>query len=193
MDFEKWYKELISDERWYEQASMNHMKETFKRVANVVFVNGLADSRAFEVVPMREHRQHVYNKVLKLPQDKVKKQWFDVPAYRPIGSEPEWKPVTWEERAKRLKEFQDMVESSPIMKPPAPLTAREKLNQDVRPLPPDIKEPTEVQKRAAYYQHLKLAQHARTVTFLEAFPDASGEEIEEYVSKFKHIDNPLGI
>lgn len=188
--FDTWYAELCSDERWHEQAAMNHKPETFQAVANKVYVNGLADADTFLITPMREHRQHVFNKVSKLPHDKVKKKWFDVP--EPKEKEPEIQ-ISEAEIKRRLAEWQSSNDAIVVNWKVAPLTARERLNQDVRPLPPDIKEPTEVQKRGAYLNHLRLAQEARVKFYREAFPDASDEEVTAYLDKFREVDNPLGI
>lgn len=163
-DFKTWYSELISDQRWFEQASLYHKPETFEQVANKVYVNGLADSKAFFVCPMREHRQHVYNKVSKLPHDKVKKQWFDVP-------EPKKEPVmevhrSEEEIQQKLAEWREAIEANPPIKRIAPISKKEIFENGQVDLPkikpyPSTKE-SEVIKHALHLEYLKQNYDART-------------------------------
>jgi len=197
-NFTDWLIELIEDEHWHENASRYHSKETFEKVANQVYVLGISDSQTFFLQPMKEHRNHVYNKLCKLPHDKPKKNWVEESLKeaeaKKKATEPEWKPVSWEERAKRLEEFQAMIDNSPMMKPVAPLTAKEKIeNQGWRPKPQEVKEPSEVEKRSAYIKHLQRVRQSRSMLFLEAYPNAEPEEVQAYLDKFKSIDDPLSL
>lgn len=189
-NFDDWFTELKSEEVWFEQATLHHKPETVEATARQIWVNGLAEGEAWKVIPMKEHRRHLFNKLSKITPDKVKKQWWLKEEEKP---KEEWIPLTGEARAKRLQEYMDAIQAAPMMQPVAPLSAREKLNQDVRPLPPEIHEPSEVEKRAAYLGHLKRTREARTVTFLEAYPDAPPEEIAAYLEQYREIDNPLGL
>ena len=190
-DFENWYSELVSDERWFEQASMHYRIETFKSVAHKVYVNGITDLPAFSSCPMTHHRQHVYNKLTKLTPDKPKKPWWDKPKEEVKPIHP---PLTGEARQKRLQEFLEMVEKAPMMKPIPKPSSREILeNGDWRPKPDTIHEPSEVEKRIAYLEHLQTVRECRMRVFREAYPDASPEELKAYLDKFSEIDNPLGL
>jgi hypothetical protein len=66
-------------------------------------------------------------------------------------------------------------------------------NSDWRPKPPEIHEPSELEKRETALRHVKEAQDRRRRLFLEAWPDASEEEIEAYVLKFRTIDDPNNV
>lgn len=76
MNFETWFKELTSDEIWFQQAGMNHKPETFEATARQIWVNGLAEGDSWKLIPMKEHRRHLFNKLSKLPPDRVKKKWW---------------------------------------------------------------------------------------------------------------------
>jgi len=186
-NFDDWFIELIDDEIWHEHASRFHKKETFEKVANQVYVLGISDSQAFSVVPMREHRNHVYNKICKLPPDKVKKDWVAEAIKKHESEKVETAPpLTGEERAKRIKELLEVVQSAQAFKPVAPISHKEMLeNSDWRPKPETIREPSEIEKRAALNAHLEKISTARRKLFLEAYPDASEEEIQAYINKFQ--------
>lgn len=92
MLFEDWYKELTSDEIWFQQAGMNHKPETFSDVARQIWVNGLAEGDSWKLIPMKEHRRHLFNKLSKLPPDRVKKKWW-VKEEDKKEAEPKHQPV----------------------------------------------------------------------------------------------------
>jgi len=191
-NFDDWYKELTSDERWFEQAGMNHKPETFKDVALKVYTNGMTDSLEFAQTPMKLHRQHVFNKLCKVLPDKVKKPWY----LKEIETkQPELKdiPLTGEARAKRLQEWMDALAKLPAMKT-APISSRELIeNGDWRPKPVEIREPTEMEKRTAYIAHVEMVRRCRVKTFRDAYPDSLDDEVQAYLDKFKSIDDPLSI
>jgi len=115
MNFESFYQSLTSDEIWYEAASKNHKPETFKKVAEQVYTLGLADREAFAVVPIREHRTHLTNKLNKIPPDKPKVNWWEIEQKKKEAEqkeqEKEWVPLTGEARAKKLQEWLDKVKA----------------------------------------------------------------------------------
>jgi len=185
--FDSWYIELIEDDIWFENASRHHRKETFEKVANQVYVLGISDSQAFSVVPMREHRNHVYNKICKLPSDKVKKDWVaEAVKKQEAEKEPTAPILTGEERAKRIKELLEVVQSAPAFRPIAPVSHKEILeNGDWRPKPETIREPSEMEKRAALLAHLERIATARRKIYLDSYPDATEEEIQAYINQFE--------
>ena len=186
-NFTDWYIFLIEDERFYEHASRNHKKETIEETARKVYETESLNPVEFTAKEITEHRRHILYKLYKLPADKAKKNWYEIEVIEKKANEPEWKPVSWEERAKRLKEFQAMVDASPLLKPPAPLSAREKMNQDWRPLPEEIKEPTQEEKLIALANHRKAILTARTKMFREKYPNGTVKELRSYLKKFKDI------
>lgn len=114
--FEDFFKELTSDEQWFELSLMHHKPETFRSVAFKVYVNACADKDTFSVTPIREHRKHVYNKLVLLPGDKVKKDWVQIENEKLKKQEEEkkkkeWVPLTGEAREKKLQEWLDKVRS----------------------------------------------------------------------------------
>lgn len=193
--FDLWFCELISDERWFEQAGMNHRPETFKDVALKVYTNGMTDSLEFAQTPLKFHRQHVFNKLCKITPDKIRKPWY-LPKEEP-------KPITVEDQPlkrgspeyiQRLKEWQQQIDKAPMMQPVAPVSKRELIeNGDWRPKAPTIREPSEIEKRTAYLKHLEMVRNCRIKVYTEAFPDATAEEIEGYLEKFKSMDDPLNL
>jgi hypothetical protein len=189
-NFDDWYKELTSDERWFEQAGMNHKPETFKDVALKVYTNGMTDSLEFAQTPLKFHRQHVFNKLCKVTPDKVRKPWY-LPKEEPKKDEKP--PLTGEARAKRLQEWMDALAKLPAMKT-APISSRELIeNGDWRPKPVEIREPTEMEKRTAYLAHVEMVRRCRVKYFRDAYPDAMDDEVQAYLAKFEKIDNPLGL
>jgi len=188
-NFDTWFAILISDERWYEQAGMNHKPETFKDVALKVYTNGMTDSLEFAQTPLKFHRQHVFNKLCKILPDKVRKPWY-------LKEEPkkgEHPPLTGAERAKRLQEWMDALAKLPAMKT-APISSRELIeNGDWRPKPVEIHEPTEIEKRTAYLAHLEMVRRCRVKYFRDAYPDAMDDEIQAYLARFKSVDDPLNL
>lgn len=197
-DFDSFYILLVEDQIWYENASMHHSKITFEATARKVWTIGLADFDNFKVAPISEHRNHVYNKLCKLPPDKVKKTWNEIALEEKQkeiekNKPPEEPPLVRgsEQYLKRTQEFLEAIQNAPMMKKQAPLTARERIEGDNLRPKPEIKEPTEIEKRSAYVRHLKRVRESRSMLFLEAYPDAEPEEVQEYLKKFAHIDNPL--
>jgi len=188
--FEQWYTDLASDEIWFEQATLNHKTETVMATARQIWVNGLSDAENFKVIPFKEHRRHLFNKLCKITPDKVRKPWY-LPKEEPKKDEKP--PLTGEARAKRLQEWMDALAKLPAMKT-APISHKELIeNGDWRPKPVEIHEPTEMEKRTAYIAHLEMVRRCRVKYFRDAYPDAMDDEIQAYLAKFEKIDNPLGL
>jgi hypothetical protein len=190
--FEQWYTDLASDEIWFEQATLNHKTETVMATARQIWVNGLSDAENFRVIPFKEHRRHLFNKLCKITPDKVRKPWY-LPKEEP-KIEPLNPPLTGEARAQRLKEWMAVVEQAPILKAVAPVSSREIIeNGDWRPKPIEIREPTEMEKRTAYLAHVEMVRRCRVKTFRDAYPDAMDDEVQAYLDKFKSVDDPLNL
>ena len=188
-DFDQWYALITSDTIWHERASMNHKPETFRKVAEQVYTLGISDSQTFSVTPVKEHRNHVYNKLCKIQPDKVKKDWVaEAQKQQKVEQAETWVPLTGEERAKRLQEFKDMVDATPVIKPIRPVSVKEIIeNSDWRPKPPDIKEPTEEEKMIAIVNHKNKLQAARIKVFREKYPTGTVKELQKYLKKFNDI------
>lgn len=182
-DFPEWFKELCSDVRWFEYTSMNHKGKNFKKAAEFVYAQLLADSR-LQMREMSENRKHVYNKLGSMPFD------FVAPSLQQEEKkeDKEWVPLTGEARAKKLAEFKAMVDSAPKAFTTPKMSAQEIANEgDWLPKKDKPFVRSEFESRVALEEHKRKANDARRKLFLDAYPDASEEEIEAYISKFNSI------
>jgi hypothetical protein len=184
MNFDDWIKELISDYQWYSLLRM-YKEETIKKAAEKVFAQLVAD-KVVDIRPMSENRKHVYNIVTKNPGDKeIRKDWYNVEKEKKEAEEKkEWEPVSWEKRAEYLKQVQaeiDKVEDRKIR--PLLSGEAEKKGQYDPPKPNYTGEPS--RPIDVVIEHVNKVNAARRKFFLERKPDASEEEIEAYLQKFK--------
>jgi hypothetical protein len=184
--FDDWHKELISDYQWYSLLRM-YKEETIKKAAEKVFAQLVAD-KVVDLRPMSENRKHVYNIVTKNPGDKViKNDWVDKAIQDiDVQKKEEWKPVSWDKRAEYLKQVQaeiDKVEDRKIR--PLLSGEAEKKGQYDPPKPNYTGEPA--RPLDVVIEHVNKVNAARRKFFLERKPDASEEEIEAYLQKFKAI------
>lgn len=193
MSFEDFFKELCSNYVWFQPASMHHKPETFRDVANKVYMQYVAS----EVFPtIQEARRHVYNKLTLLPGDKVIKPWYVLEAEKkaketnPLADpncphckgsggfktgEDEystcpcvnpWIPVTGEERAKRLKEWEATVKGSTMVnalpKPSYKQLAEEGGVLPPKPAPYPCTSKEEAYIRDRHFEYIKANFEART-------------------------------
>jgi hypothetical protein len=186
--FDDWHKELISDYQWYSLLRM-YKEETIKKAAEKVFAQLVAD-KVVDLRPMSENRKHVYNIVTKNPGDKeIRKDWYNVEKEKKEAEEKkEWVPLTGEARAKKLAEFKAMVDAAPKAFTTPKMSAQEIANEgDWLPKKEKPFVRSEFETRMALEEHKRKANDARRKLFLDAYPDASEEEIEAYLLKFKAI------
>jgi hypothetical protein len=133
--FESFYSNLISDEQWFEFASKNHKLETFKLCAEKVYAVLLSDPVMMDVTPMREHRNHVFNKLAKILPDKPKaKAWHEVEREKiekkeAEEKEKEWKPASGEHVDRCVAEFDEMMRNSTMMSKFPPLTHKQRIEE----------------------------------------------------------------
>lgn len=112
-NFNDWYTELTSNYVWFSPASMHHKPETFRSVANKVYMQYVAQ----EIFPpIQEARKHVYNKLALIPGDNKKVDWAKQ-ALEKMDAEKkeEWVPVTPEKRAEYLNKVQEIIKGSTMM------------------------------------------------------------------------------
>lgn len=117
MNFDTWYKELISDQRWFEL--LRHYKdETIKKASEKVYAQLVAD-RTEDIRPMKENRKHVYNIACQNPGDKPKaKPWYEQALEKKIqedSAKEEWKPASDEHVKKCVAEFDEMMKNSTML------------------------------------------------------------------------------
>jgi hypothetical protein len=130
--------------------------------------------------------QNRYAKMLTWATDKVE----PVPQQKaePVVIHPE--ALTGEARQKRLDEWKAVVNASPILKPQRKLTTEQMAEEGgVRPKSTQFKR-SPIETIIAAKEAVKDAQNARRKFFLDAYPDADPEEVEAYVMKWAHLDNP---
>lgn len=193
--FQDWYILLIEDERFYENASRNHRKETVENTARKVYETESLNRDTFEVKPIIEHRRHVLQKLYKILPDKIKKPWHEIALEEKQQEEaknkkPEEPPLVRgsEQYLKRTQELIDAIQGTQMIKPVAPLTAKERLeNTGWRPKPEAIREPTEEEKLIALENYRNTLLKARTKMFREKYPDGTVKELKNYLKGFKDL------
>jgi hypothetical protein len=130
--------------------------------------------------------QNRYSKKLTWASDKVE----PVPQQKaePVQIHPQ--ALTGEERQKRLDEWKAVVNAAPILKPQRKLTTEQMMEEGgVRPkATPFVR--SAVETILAAKEAVKDAQKARRKLFLEAYPEADEDEIQAYIMKWEHLDNP---
>lgn len=182
-DFKEWFDTLKENKLWVIRMKELHPRKNLTRIAMETHAWLVAKEDDRDMPSTRALFQTFANKA---PDGTIIiNQVVDEPV------KENWKPVSWEERAKYLEEFQKMVDASPMMMKPAfkPTSQQAEEEGGVRPKSvPFVR--SEVEKIVAAKQAVKDAQNARRKFFKEAYSDAEPEEVEAYVLKFKHIDDP---
>ena len=190
-DFETWYLELIGDQIWSMPAMMQHKEETFKQIARKVYMSALADRQRGSLIPMTEHRRHVYNIICKTPGDRPKgKPWYEKALEKKLQEDEqkeEWKPVSEEEREQWLKKWQEQVSNSQMVTSVPRLTARQIIEEGDWRAVSTIEPRSDVEKAMVFEEHIEKVNAARRKVFTTAYPDASEEEIQAYLKKFDVI------
>lgn len=110
-DFEQWYKELISEERWHETMQMQHRGKDLKEAARIVYGDVISDSQVFARTPIAEHRRFVHYKAAKMP---VKQQAPVLQQVETKEENKEWKPASPEHVDKCVAEFDEMMKNAPM-------------------------------------------------------------------------------
>lgn len=178
--FEDFYKDLTSDERWHEQAGKSHKPETFQKVAEQVYTLGLSDRDNFEIQPLREHRNHVVNKLNKILPDKPKgKPWYVVEQEKKEEEKKEeWVPVSPEERQRRLAEFKALIDSMPMINNFPRISRKEEAeNSDWMPAKPAPHPITSVREAYVRQRHFAWIQHSFDARTKEPLPTYMEENL----------------
>lgn len=159
--FPEWFKELCSDVRWFEYTSMNHKGKNFKKAAEFVYAQLLADSR-LQMREMSENRKHVYNKLGSMPFD------FVAPSLQQEEKkeDKEWVPVSWEKRAEYLNKVQEIIKGS-TMANAAPRMSYKEIADSGDVLPPKPKpypqtSPEEFYVRKRHLEYIKANYEPRS-------------------------------
>jgi hypothetical protein len=186
--FENWFKELCSNYVWFQPASMQHEPKTFEDTARKVYMQYVASEH---FPPIQEARRHVYNKLVLVPGDRKKVDWSkkakeDMEKVE-AAKQPEWKPVSEEERERRLAEYKAMVDALPKRWSPPEMSEEEKEHEGVLRKKHEPFVRSEVETMEVFNQHKMKVDEARRKYFKSAYPDASEEEIKAYIKKFDKI------
>jgi len=161
--------------------------------ARQIWVNGLSDAENFKVIPFKEHRRHLFNKLCKITPDKVRKPWY-LPKEEPKKDEKPPLKRGSPEYIQRLNEWQEVIDNAPMMQPVPKPSSREIIeNGQWRPKPPTIREPTEEEKLEVAQAYARKMRTARTKLFREKYPEGTVKQLREYLKKWSHFDNPNNV
>ena len=166
LNFDSFYTELISDQRWFELCR-NYREETIKKAAEKVY-GELVTRKIEDVKPMEENRIHILNILRKGPEDKPKpKPWYQQEAEKKEAEvKEEWQPVTWEKRAEYLEKLQAIIKGSTMMsgvpRPSRKEQAEEGLDRPKEMPPYPITTPEEAYVRDRHFEWIKNNFEART-------------------------------
>lgn len=185
--FDSFFTDLTSDQRHYELCQMHYRDETIKAAAWKIYALLLADE-TLQLRPMSQNRQHLYNLLCKNPPDKKKVDWT-AKALEKLETEKkeEWVPLTGEARQAKLKEWMEAIEKVEMVSAVPKLTVKEIIEQGDWRAVTAIAPRSEVEKHIVVESHIEKVNNARRKMFLSAFPDASEEEIQAYIEKFKTL------
>ena len=204
MNFDVWYSSLIADERWYEFAGKNHKPETFRKVAEQVYTLGLSDSHNFEIQPLREHRNHVVNKLNKILPDKVKIDWTLKALEKQKVEEKakELPPVSWEKRAEYLQKIQDILKESRMVSAVPRVSIKEAIEEGgwlpKKEAPYPITSLQEAYIKNRHFEYIKQNYEPRTGAKLpgwvleDQFNEKFDLENEDLVTEIEKTGRPSG-
>lgn len=161
--FPEWFKELCSDVRWFEYTSMNHKGKNFKKAAEFVYAQLLADSR-LQMREMSENRKHVYNKLGSMPFD------FVAPSLQQEEKKEEKSNIvetyTPEYAAMKKKEALDIIAKSEILNRFPKVSYKQSVEEGdwlpKKPAPYPSTSPMEYYIRQRHLEYIKSNYDART-------------------------------
>lgn len=162
LNFDDWFADLCSNYVWYEPAKMKHKPETFKAIANAVYMQYVG---AEKFPTIQDARVHVYRKVVLTPGDLPKVDWVKK-AKEEIETkekEKEWKPADPAHVDKCVEEFNRMLANAPIMsyKPPKKeIFYNGKSVEKIAPYPVTSLEEAYIKKR--HFEYIKANYEPRT-------------------------------
>lgn len=186
--FNKFFEALQkSNPIWFDNLKVPFGKKDFAAAAQEVWLILHSEGKITKDMDWQYARSLMQRKLTWAPD----KDQVIAPPKAEVVIHPE--ALTGEAKQARLNEFLAAVQSAPILKPQRKLTTEMMTEEGgVRPkATPFVR--SAVETILAAKEAVKDAQKARRKLFLEAFPDASEEEIQAYIMKFVHIDNPDNI
>jgi hypothetical protein len=164
ISFDDWFADLTSNHVWYEPARLHHKPETFRSIANKVYMEYVALEN---FPPIQVARTYVFNKISKINPDLPKVDWTKKALEKlEVEKKEEWVPVTGEERAKRLKEWEAIVKGSTMLssvpKPSYKELAEEGGLLPPKPAPYPCTSLEEAYIRDRHFEYIKYAYEPRT-------------------------------
>jgi len=175
MTFDEFYKALIADERWYETMQMIHKYKPFNDICLLVYGTAVGEGTLKDDI--KEHRNHVHNKLAKTAikvQNIVQTHQPEEP--KQIEEPKEY--ATPEQRdfwLEKMKEELSKIVTKPVIK----LTNKQ-IAEEGGWIP---------KKRAVGYdpgyapEHFKKLRECQEKTVRDRHPEFTEEQIQEYVDK----------
>jgi hypothetical protein len=182
MNFENFYLSLIEDQRWHELLRA-YKDETIKSCAEKVYAE-LVAKQIVDIRDMKENRVHVYHIIKKLPEDKPKKNWCEIQKVEEKKNEPVIE-ISEEEIKIRLQQWQDSLKDVQMVSAVPKLSAKQIIEEgDWRAVP--VEHPrSEFERLMLIEEHKEKVNNARRKFYLQHRPNASEEEVNAYLLKFK--------
>lgn len=175
MTFEDFHKALISDEKWYETMQMVHKYKPFKDTCLLVY--GTAVGAGTLSDDIKEHRNHVHNKLAKTPvkiqnliqthQTKNPPEKLDVKVYATDEQREYW--------LNKLKEEIKEIKVKPVIK-----MSHKEIAEEGDWIPKKKHVPTDP---LYLHEHEKKLHDCRVKVIKDRHPDFTDEQIEEYITK----------
>lgn len=172
--FEDFFKALTADEQWHDTMKMIHRHKPIKDVALLVYGTAVGEGTLTDDI--KEHRNHVHNKLAKTP---VKIQNI-IQTHQPKVEEPQQEETkifaTDEQRDKILEEWKQEVKGIK-MKPVIKLTHKQ-IAEEGDWLPKKKHVPSDPNY---LHEHEKTLHKCRVKVVRDRHPNLSDEEIEQYI------------
>lgn len=188
MTLDQFTESLKSDQIWWEQVEMRNKHKDIPGTIEKLYMMSLADQDLFSR-PIQEQRKHLFNMLWKA--EPVKKNWIQTHQVEEKKEDKPFVPASDEHIAKCVAEFNKILEESPnwhISRVKPSKRLEEELGEvRVRSTHFQI---SDVDMRLQAMDNVRRLQNHRRRAFIEAYPDAQADEIEAYVQKWAHIDNP---
>lgn len=181
--FTKWFEELKENPLWWMRMEEMFGRKDLNKIASEVHLYLLASPERLKANDFSDFRRLFQTWAQKAPDQAAKPQLQQTDNCVPDNG---WKPVSWEKRAEYLNQIQEILKSSTMVNAMPPMSKKEILEQgDWIPKKGEWSPPSEVQKIINLKESKRRIRECRKKVFLDAFPDATDEEIRAYWEKFE--------
>lgn len=173
MNFADWFTELKSNPLWWMRMQEMYCRKNLDTVANETYTFLLGQETRFKAMNFVDFRSCFFNFAKNAKDEVVRPQLQQIE----VKEDKDWIPVTGEERAKRLKEWEAIVKGSAMVSS-VPRTSYKELAEEGGILPPKPAPYPCTSKEEAYirdrrFEYIKYAYEPRTG---EKRPDVLTEE-----------------